>query len=34
VADLDAGYLTVLKGLVGLKDSIARNVIEDLGNWR
>lgn len=34
VADLDTSYLKELKGLIGLEDHVARNVIEDLEKWR
>lgn len=34
VADLDAAYLRCLKGVVGLEDSTARNVVGDLQDFR
>jgi hypothetical protein len=33
-ADLDAGYLRALKGIVGLDDSTAHAAVADLANWR
>lgn len=34
VADLDAGYLRLLRSLIGLDDARARQVVDDLGRWR
>lgn len=34
VADLDAGYLQALRGLIGLDEDRARAVVGDLGNHR
>lgn len=33
-ADLDAAYLRVLRGMVGLDENTAREVVEDIGNHR
>lgn len=34
VADLDAAYLKVLRGIVGTEENTARQVIEDIDNYR
>ncbi len=34
VADLDAGYLRLLRGLIGLDEERARNVVGDLARYR
>jgi hypothetical protein len=34
VADLDSGYYRVLRGMVGLDEGRARQIIGDLGKWR
>ena len=34
VADLDSAYYRTLTGLVGLEEPRARNIVEDIGNWR
>ena len=33
-ADLDSGYYRALRGMVGLDENRARQVIDDLGKWR
>ena len=34
VADLDGGYLRTLRGVIGLDEHTARNVVDDLKDWR
>lgn len=34
VADLDAGYLRLLRASVGVDEARARQVVDDLGRWR
>lgn len=34
VADLDGAYYRCLTGLLGVEEPRARNVVEDVGNWR
>ena len=34
VADLDGDYLRCLRGVVGLEEPVARNIVDDLQNWR